>query len=75
MSLQDCYTEYSYYFPRLQEEMKRHIIKMGLHDRKAEIIEAFCTAFGNLPLDSPEDYRVTLNEFRVFATGVSWALR
>ena len=75
MSLQDCYTEHSYYFPRLQEEMNRYTTKVGLHDLSVKIIEAFCTTFGNLPLDNVEDYKRTLDEFQVFASGVSWALR
>ena len=75
MFLQDCYTEHSYYFLRLKEEMSRYIKKIGLHDLCARIIDAFCTTFGHLPLNSVEDYKRILNEFQVFASGVSWALR
>ncbi len=75
MSLRDCYIQHSGYFLSLREKMNRYMASVGLNVPDTEVIKAFCDAFGNLPLDTVEDYSKALDEFRAFAVGVSWAMQ
>ena len=75
MHLQECYTEPSGYFLRLQKEMKQCIESAGLNDLNAKIIEAFCNTFGDLSLNDMEDYKRVLDSFHAFTIGVSWTLQ
>ncbi len=75
MSLQECYSEHTGYFLSLQTKMNKHIAAMGLGVPNTDVIKAFCDTFGNLPLDTLEDYSRTLDKFQAFTAGISWAMK
>ena len=74
MTLQDCYIEHSYYFLSLKENMRRIVDHSNLNGLGTQVIETFPTAFGNLPLNSLEEYRKVLDMFQSFVAGVAWTL-
>lgn len=76
MTLRDCYTERSYYYPKLECEMKRIMGQNGWNGLRRAVIKTFCSeAFGDLRLASTEDYNNVLGLFRCFVDGAAWALK
>jgi hypothetical protein len=76
MTLRECYNERSYYYLKLEYEMNRILGQNGSNSLGNGVIKAFCTgAFGNLQLDSTEDYKNILDVFQCFIAGAAWALR
>lgn len=74
MTLNECYTDRSYYFLRLEQEMARIVKGLGLNGSGPKAISAFCVTFGGLALGSTEDYKNILDEFQPFVAGIKWAL-
>jgi hypothetical protein len=75
MLLRDSYVEHRDYFLALEREMKRIAKVRGLNGLGTEVIDGFCTAFGDLPLNSTEEYKEILDIFRTFTAGVTWTLQ
>ena len=75
MTLQECYVEHSYYYPKLEHEMKRIVMRKGLNGLGDKAIATFCSGVpGDLRLDSIEDYKNILDVFQCFVDGASWVL-
>lgn len=76
MTLQECHSERSYYYPKLELEIRRIIKKEGLGHIGGEVIAAFCNGlFGDLQIDSTKDYKNILHVFQCFLAGAAWALK
>ena len=74
MTLRECYAEHSYYYLKLECEMKRIIRHNSSNGHAGKIIAAFCSgALGNLLLASTEDYKNVLDVFQHFVAGAEWA--
>lgn len=75
MTLRECYIERSYYYLKLECEMKRIIGQNGPNGHVDKAIEAFCSGMiGDLRLDCTEDYKNILDIFKCFVAGATWAL-
>ena len=76
MTLRECCVEHSYYYPRLERDMKRIVSQRGLNGLGDGAIGAFCNgALGGLRLDSIEDYKNILDVFQCFVSGAAWGLK
>jgi hypothetical protein len=74
MALEDCHLQHTGYFLSLQVKMENCIAGLHTNISHTEVIKAFCDAYGNLPLDSLEDYNRALDKFQAFVAGISWAI-
>ena len=75
MTLRECYFEYSYYYPKLEHEMKRIAAQKNLNGLGNKAIEVFCNGLlGDFRLDSIEDYKNILDVFQCFVSGAVWAM-
>ncbi len=60
------YTTKSSNFVIAQRNMNQIIAAAGLDEHKGKIISGFCSVYGNLTLNSTEDYMKMLQAFRSF---------
>jgi len=74
MTLRECYAEHSYYYLKLECEMKRIIRQISFNGHGHKAIAAFCNGgLGDLRLDNIEDYKYILTLFQHFVAGAEWA--
>jgi|GEM_PF-3539603 len=74
MTLRECYVERSYYYLKLEYEMKRIIRQISSDGHGNKAIAAFCSgAPGDLRLNTTEDYKKILDVFQCFVAGAEWA--
>ena len=74
MTLRECYAERSYYYLKLEYEMKRILGRNGSNGHGDKAIATFCSEIlGNVRLESTKDYKYILDVFEHFVAGAEWA--